>query len=622
MRLTKLSLTNFKSFKDTQTIEFAPVTLLFGPNSVGKSTVLMALFYVQQILSKGQCNPQYIEALGNKFVGGFKNLVNGKDLSKTIAIKIEYTKADAIGSEYTAIRDFMNEDEELAYKLESLGLNLHSATENSEIVAIELQISWSETNNDAYVSGYSIWLDDQKVMTANSDSGMKQPQISYINYLHHAFLSYHGNKFLGSDGKPKMPAKGTPELEEFSKSYMELKESFSDTSFITSELKYLDAFVNNLSPIRNLIVFHELENFNFDEINDIDQSINRISFKGKSGALPLLNKPLRSTFSHEDNNITELVTELLSNAFVSPLDNLLKLLNDSLCIGPLRHIPDSNYQVNPYPEQADWYNGEACWDDLAKHELLRDCKINSWMNDIDKLNIGYKLVYKINDCEYRYVQPSNNINEVEDALPLKDALGDSLSISISKEDININPDSPQSFFSNSDISEFVTKCKHDYNYIDIVSDKNTSIALWDTHNNIEVSASDIGVGVSQILPLVVAAITSKGGLIACEQPELHVHPRVQVAIGDLITQANDKAQFLIETHSEHLILRILRRIRETSSNKLPEGLSPITPSDVSITYLEPSTEGVISRRYEIMDDGDFTEEWPSGFFDERDEELF
>jgi AAA15 family ATPase/GTPase len=54
MRITKLSLTNFRSFTETQTIEFAPVTLLFGANSVGKSTVLMALFYLQQILAKGQ----------------------------------------------------------------------------------------------------------------------------------------------------------------------------------------------------------------------------------------------------------------------------------------------------------------------------------------------------------------------------------------------------------------------------------------------------------------------------------------------------------------------------------------------------------------------------------------
>ncbi|MCD1630458.1 AAA family ATPase [Marinobacter shengliensis] len=43
MRITKLKLANFRSFRKEQTIEFAPLTLLFGPNSVGKSTVLMAL---------------------------------------------------------------------------------------------------------------------------------------------------------------------------------------------------------------------------------------------------------------------------------------------------------------------------------------------------------------------------------------------------------------------------------------------------------------------------------------------------------------------------------------------------------------------------------------------------
>ena len=59
MNITKLSLTNFRSFKETQTIEFAPVTLLFGPNSVGKSSVLMALFYLQHILAEGDCDPIY-----------------------------------------------------------------------------------------------------------------------------------------------------------------------------------------------------------------------------------------------------------------------------------------------------------------------------------------------------------------------------------------------------------------------------------------------------------------------------------------------------------------------------------------------------------------------------------
>ena len=108
MKIKRISLTNFRSFKDTQSIEIAPVTLLFGPNSVGKSSVLMALFYLQQILSKGQCDPLRIEALGDKYVGGFKNLVNGRDLSKSITIKVEYEKSDDIGSSYAYLADLID----------------------------------------------------------------------------------------------------------------------------------------------------------------------------------------------------------------------------------------------------------------------------------------------------------------------------------------------------------------------------------------------------------------------------------------------------------------------------------------------------------------------------------
>jgi len=76
MRLTRLALTNFKSFQNKQVIDLAPVTLLFGPNSVGKSSVLMALAYVQQILTKGHCNPQKLDALGDKAIGGFRSLLS------------------------------------------------------------------------------------------------------------------------------------------------------------------------------------------------------------------------------------------------------------------------------------------------------------------------------------------------------------------------------------------------------------------------------------------------------------------------------------------------------------------------------------------------------------------
>lgn len=110
------------------------------------------------------------------------------------------------------------------------------------------------------------------------------------------------------------------------------------------------------------------------------------------------------------------------------------------------------------------------------------------------------------------------------------------------------------------------------------------------------------------------ATLSNKGLICIEQPELHIHPKAQVGLGDLLTQANEKNQFLIETHSEHLILRLLRRIRETTEGTLARGLKPVKKEDISIIYLETSECGVVSHRTLLTDDGDLATNWPDGFF--------
>jgi hypothetical protein len=146
--------------------------------------------------------------------------------------------------------------------------------------------------------------------------------------------------------------------------------------------------------------------------------------------------------------------------------------------------------------------------------------------------------------------------------------------------------------------------------------------LWDEGRQCEVAFTEVGVGISQLFPLIVAAVVARQGLVTCEQPELHVHPRIQVGIGDLLTQANNQSSFLIETHSEHLILRILRRIRESTEGDLPNGLQPLAPEDVSIIYLDTAVGGAKATRIEIDRYGEFTSRWPSGFFAERSEELF
>ncbi len=189
MKLTKLSLTNFRSFQQTQTIDFSPVTLLFGPNSVGKSSVLMALFYLQQILDEGQCNPQRIEAMANKYVGGFKHLVHGKDLSKSIIIKVEYQKPEVTsGHSYNDSLFFIDDIQERENSNQATDkrklLSISSPIEWANTIAIELEIKWSHTANTAFVSRQSVWLDDEFIAEAVNPECSPNAQIHLVNYLH------------------------------------------------------------------------------------------------------------------------------------------------------------------------------------------------------------------------------------------------------------------------------------------------------------------------------------------------------------------------------------------------------------------------------------------------------
>jgi predicted ATPase len=597
MRITKLSLTNFRSFKETQTIEFAPVTLLFGPNSVGKSTVLMALFYLQQILDKGQCDPQRIDALGGKLVGGFKNLVHRRNLDESITIKIEYDKENGVGSSYDFLADLLGED--------TLALRLSSPVVDAQIIALEFVISWAGQKQTAFVANYKIWFDGIEIAEVTSDVGLMQPQVTSLNYLHPSLLPDNHEEWLVEcfdndvaihnalfDKVLDLKDISNPDHREISKGADRPFEGEEEEPFFTN-----NCFVSE---------FHELLNDERNISNNYESADNMvvvegetlihvpIGIQGLSGALPSTGMKLKSSLSLENEQQNEVFVELLSDILVAPLDNLKKLLNDSLCIGPLREIPDALHQANPNVEQQEWHNGLAAWDVLAKADSNLITAVDEWISSSDKLALGYGLAHKV-EKRYAEIKRLKNSDSFQNAeLHLNRLIAEEVTGTASSKVSTPLDESATSF----------------------------SYTLYDLNNHIPVTPSDIGVGISQLMPLVVAALSRKKGIIAIEQPELHVHPRVQVAIADLLTQLDNSASFLIETHSEHLILRLLRRIRSTTEKTLSDGFKPVYKNDISIVYLEPSSTGVLTKNIEITEDGDFVDRWPGGFFDERDEELF
>lgn len=133
-------------------------------------------------------------------------------------------------------------------------------------------------------------------------------------------------------------------------------------------------------------------------------------------------------------------------------------------------------------------------------------------------------------------------------------------------------------------------------------------------NSPEVLLADVGFGVSQILPvLVLCLMAPRHSTIILEQPELHLHPAVQAALADVLIDAakSRNVQILIESHSEHLLRRLQRRVAEATT---------ATEEDVALYFCKNEGESSSITRLDIDTYGNITN-WPNDFFGDDFEEI-
>lgn len=133
-------------------------------------------------------------------------------------------------------------------------------------------------------------------------------------------------------------------------------------------------------------------------------------------------------------------------------------------------------------------------------------------------------------------------------------------------------------------------------------------------NGVESTIRHVGFGISQILPIIVEGIRlSSGETLILEQPEIHLHPKVQSQLFDfLISIVQQGKKVIVETHSDHLITRLRRRIAEDSCNTLHE--------KISLTFIESSASDLIFRNIGIDDFGGL-DYFPIDFIEKADVEL-
>lgn len=597
MRLSQIEIENFKGIGTGQVIDMAPITLLFGPNSAGKSTILQSLHYLREILERNNPDPDQTIAGGLTDLGGFATLVHGHDLSRPIKIRVRIDLSDDQGSERLTLNSGGNLGDA---DFDQLRIR-YLVGENTELkeyavvqeIGLGLEVRWSDLIQAPYVAKLLVEIDNETVAEIHSPAQEGRAQLTEFNFEHPLFRAV-----IDPDDLPE------PIEEPLVEKQLKGEAGFRGDPFSTplgSEIWELSREISADAAKGETVEF-------------------RIAVATGLGALPDLDRPLgidlvevdRDTMQQEyirqpqDPGLLQTgqlsrkinleharrrgLSALLDELVLGPVRVVRDYLRAMTYIGPLREIPSRSYRPRLSPDESRWAQGLAAWDLLhttTKGDLLGE--VNDWLSSEERLRTGYRL----EKIEYKEV-------------PVPSAFHQLLQNGLEEDDL-------------ADLQELYTSLK-----------TRAEISLRDVVRGTVVAPSDVGVGVSQMVPVVVSCLRQVQGIVAIEQPELHVHPAIQVGIGDLFIRAiqanglgfGSGKSLLIETHSEHIMLRLLRRIRETNDKELPPGVLGLEPRDLSVIYVEGSDEGVRFRALRVDEEGEFLDHWPKGFFEERAGELF
>ena len=564
MRIRQIEIENFKGIGARQKINLRPVTLLFGPNSAGKSTILQALHYLREILERGNIDPDKTIAGGLIDLGGFATMVHNHDLDQTITLKVVLDLSDKQGAEGLPLNAGLSfgEPEFAQLPVRYLVGESEEYRDNAIVrkVGLEVGVSWSKNEQTPYVSRLAIGMDGEPLAAIVSPPAEGRAQLTDFNFAH-ALLRRAVLPDDVPEGNDCDVAASSPLEDEI---WVLAREAVADRS-------------KPSAPNENL----------------------RISIGSNPGSLPFLDRELILAVRDPDAKTAKTegrtprvngLRSLLSELILGPTRLVRDCLVQMTYIGPMRETPKRWYRPQTTPDEGRWAHGLAAWDLLyndRRGDLM--AKVNLWLSGKKCFGTAYRL----ERVEFKEI-------------PVPSAMHEMFERGLNEDDIS--------------------KFQELYQGIQA----RIKIALRDFEKDILVSPSDVGTGISQMIPVIVAALQKQDGILVIEQPELHVHPAIQVGMGDLFINAaagdpDNMAEgrlLIVETHSEHIMLRLLRRVREMTDNELPAGTAGITPDDLSVIHVENEPEGVIFRPLRVSNDGDFDDRWPQGFFDERAEELF
>ena len=536
--LHALELENFKAFGKRARIPFAPITLIFGENSAGKSTILQALNLLKQTRESREAGTLLLPRTENGIVdlGSFQEMLFDHDLERTLSIRVETKLNRELAIEFSFKRPSIQEEvlldkisiyngksSKCLARFQPLGTTVephdfwvttgffHEQRGLSSAKLSAVKCVWLTKATEYWGPDFEWWKKNKKEILRE----LEERESDLERVLKHQTDQERGNKAQRhSNGESQGISK---------KLQGDLVSLRTDIDFFSSDLD-LKTYISKRRGEEMKTVIG-MQGF---------LPVGAIRAEGKSSITG------RGPLFHQiyDDTVFDVAQIAMTAGYA--LEQTLKTL---FPIRPFRRPPERWYIFTGTSPQHVGYQGDLLPDLLLRHPELVE-ETNEWL---EKLNIGHELTVK-----------------------------------------SMGADSGDLF----------------------------EVRLIDTRRKGHVDAAlpDVGFGISQLLPFVVQSLVSEQQIISIEQPEVHVHPKLQADLGDLLAEAIKEPrqnQFIVETHSEHLILRLQRLVRKQQ----------IKPEDVSVIYVSRGPEGAKAERLHLDEEGDFIDEWPNGFFLERLREL-
>lgn len=622
-RLQAFRVGNFKAFANTQCIPLKPITLIFGPNSAGKSSFIhsMALAHEAQFGREkrglSRLDVHHTDIGGTAIdLGGFRQYVHRGEASRRVEWGAQIDVSDMQGR----IADLLS---------------------SVKVLSISTWIGIERDDRDRPKAGSSprvesvaISCDGQELISMsrrpNDEAGAEILRIDRIKMDHTVFRTF----------------------------VRALIESATTSSEVRAE-DYITASEVVGTLITRLVV--RIDRFLPASIEIPEADV----LSGTTVQLFPLSKGNRS------EDLAEAIKLYLPRTLNDVIKGISAALSDELSrfqyLGPLRSFPARHLAFSEH-EDANWYAGGGyAWDMIRRDREVRE-KVNAWLG-AEHLKTRYQLlirrlveleslvdpVARALSGEVFEMTPEIFSNLIEDAdkaiyaltwegqlqseraekrlrqfveswslrlRQITDVRDRSILIAQAIGEWNSASLGSRRRSNGEELDEEAEEIDYEQQAKEIVGTIEISgkpplseLVLRDLRNGTNVTHRDVGIGISQVLPVLVLAYGSKQKLIAMEQPEIHLHPALQAELADVFVESalgSNGNTFILETHSEHLILRLMRRIRE----------GRLKPSDVCVLFVEPTDNGSRAVELRIDEEGDFIDEWPGGFFEESFHEKF